>query len=371
MAGIVSFDNAFQGKRVLVTGHTGFKGSWMVLWLTKLNAKVTGYSLPAPTTPSMFELCNIDELIDHNIGDVNNGEAVNAIVSKVKPDLIIHMAAQPLVQHSYQEPLSTLSTNVIGTANVLEAARKLNHKCAVVVVTSDKCYENQEWVWGYRETEPLGGHDPYSMSKAAAELVVSSWRNSFFSKAESPILLASARAGNVIGGGDWAAGRIIKDCVEAYSQKRPVVLRNPAATRPWQHVLEPLSGYLWLAAKLMRSNKGKYDEAWNFGPQPDSVWPVSKLVEAFSDKWQGHGWTLDNGHHPHEAMSLGLSIEKARYKLGWVPTWDLAKTLDHTVDWYRAWIEKSDDLKVLSLAQIDAYDKAALSAKNAWISVKA
>jgi CDP-glucose 4,6-dehydratase len=355
MAGLNKLDLAFQKKRVLVTGHTGFKGSWLCLWLLKMNAKVTGFSLAPSTAPSMFDMCNISKDIEHIVGDIRNQEEVDRVVEQTQPDFIFHMAAQALVQPSYSDPLATLSVNVIGTAHVLEAVRKIKKSCSVVVVTSDKCYANKEWVWGYRENEPLGGHDPYSMSKAAAELVVESWRKSFFESEASLVLLASARAGNVIGGGDWAEGRIIKDTLEASLAGDKVILRNPNATRPWQHVLEPLSGYLWLAAKLAQKGGQQFADAWNFGPNVDSVWPVSRLVDEFMRLLGGPGWSLDNRFHPHEAMSLSLSIEKARHKLKWQPVWTLPQTISMTAVWYKAWAAKEVDMRGFSDRQIETY----------------
>ncbi len=359
---------AFAGKRVLLTGHTGFKGGWLALWLTRLGAEVAGYALAPPTTPALFELVGIEDRLDHRIGDVRDGPSVTARVAEVAPDVIFHLAAQPIVRESYQTPVETLETNVTGTAHVLEAVRTLGRPCAIVVITSDKCYQNNEWVWGYRENDPLGGNDPYSMSKGAAELVVHCWRASFFNP-NGPVRLASARAGNVIGGGDWAADRILTDSVTALSEGRSIAIRNPRATRPWQHVLEPLSGYLWLAARLMDEDGGGVAESWNFGPGIDSARPVGTLVDLITRAWGEGTWHLAGSpEDAKEAMNLGLSCDKAFQRLGWRATWSLDDAVANTVAWYRAWHDGHADLAAITLDQIAAYEAAAAVAGQPWAS---
>ena len=296
----------YKGKRVLVTGNTGFKGSWLSLWLSELGAQVFGWSLDVPTNPSLFRKLNLEELVTHHKGDVNNKKQLSNFIKQNHFDIIFHLAAQPLVRESYQNPLNTLITNVVGTANVLEAVRESGRRTTIICVTSDKCYENSGAPWGFRECDPVGGSDPYSMSKGAAELVISSWRSSFFTNNSGDIRLASVRAGNVIGGGDWATDRILTDCVRALSEGRAVEVRNPNSTRPWQHVLEPLSGYLWLAARMAQENTGSVllDGAWNFGPHMADVRSVSSLVDEFVRQWGSGGWiSVENNTAPKEATS--------------------------------------------------------------------
>lgn len=351
---------SLYGKKVLVTGHTGFKGSWLSLWLNRLGAEVYGYSL-SPNRGEMFDICNIADEVDHCIGDIRDVQNLNARVSAIKPDIVLHLAAQAIVRESYNNPMETLSSNIIGTANVLEAVRSLDRDCAVVVVSSDKCYENREWVWGYRENDPMGGKDPYSMSKGATELVVSSWRSSFFGH-ESGVHLASARAGNVIGGGDWAKDRIIPDCIRAFSENRDVVLRNPKATRPWQHVLEPLSGYLLLASKLLSENADDYCCGWNFGPAAEDVRPVEYIVDLIAKNWgAGCRWSMSEGPHPAEASMLSLNCDQAINKLNWRPTWNLDQLIIHTVDWFKEWHEDQENLKTFTLKQIEQFEADAFA----------
>lgn len=346
--------DTLRGRRVFLTGHTGFKGSWLLLWLTQMGAEVTGYALP-PEEPSMFSRLSLGDTCHNIAGDVRDRDHLAAALDAAKPDLVLHLAAQSLVLPSYDDPLGTLQTNVLGTANVLDALRTLGRPCAAVVVTSDKCYENRGWVYGYREADPLGGHDVYSTSKAAAELVTAGYRRSFFS-AGGAIRVASARAGNVIGGGDWAAGRLVPDCVRALGRGEAVRVRNPRFVRPWQHVLEPLHGYLVLASGLL-AGRSELCDAWNFGPRADDVRTVEELVEAVIAAWGEGRWAAAEGEQPHEAQTLRLSIDKAQAQLGWSPRWTFAEAVAHTVVWYRADHDGATaaDLRALSLAQIDGY----------------
>lgn len=342
----------WTGKRVFLTGHTGFKGSWLALWLQSMGANVHGLALAPPTTPALFDEAHVGEEMVSVIGDIRDYNMVFSAMVACKPDIIIHMAAQPLVRYSYQEPIETYATNVMGTVHVLEAARKVGTAKAIVNVTTDKCYENREWVWGYREDEPMGGYDPYSNSKGCSELVTSAYRRSFFQ--HDGIAIASARAGNVIGGGDWAADRLIPDVLRAIEMNMPVIIRNPHAIRPWQHVLEPLSGYLLLAERLYTDGQA-FAEGWNFGPNDDDARPVQWIVEHVVSQW-GHGasWQIDGGKHPHEAHYLKLDISKAKAKLGWTPRWTLEKALEQITDWHRAWMNASD-MKAVCLRQIEDY----------------
>jgi len=343
----------WKGKRVFLTGHTGFKGSWMSLWLNSLGAEVKGYSLSPPTEPAMFSQANIDRYIDSKVGDIRNLELLSKEMSEFNPDIIFHMAAQPLVRLSYSQPIETYSTNVMGTVNVLESARRCSNLMAIVNITTDKCYENREWEWGYRENEPMGGHDPYSNSKGCAELVTSAYRKSFFNT-DTSASLSSGRAGNVIGGGDWAADRLIPDILRAFEKQQPVVIRNPKATRPWQHVLEPLSGYLVLAQSLCEGNRNHAD-GWNFGPRDEDVEPVEWILEKMVNFWgEGASWQLDSSDQPHEAKYLKLDISKARLQLGWQPTWRLEETLKKIVAWHQAWLS-NEKMDIYSLKEIQSY----------------
>lgn len=347
----------WQGKRVLLTGHTGFKGGWLSLWLQSMGAKVTGYALEAPTRPSLFDVARIEEGMSSHTGDIRDLEHLLRVMREARPEIVIHMAAQALVRYSYANPVETYATNVMGTVHLLEAVRQTGGVRVVVNITSDKCYENQEWVWGYRENEPMGGFDPYSNSKGCAELVTSAYRNSYFPPerySEHGVALASVRAGNVIGGGDWAEDRLIPDFLRAISAGRPVIIRSPHAIRPWQHVLEPLSGYLNLAEKLWHHGKD-YMGGWNFGPNDEDAKPVEWIVERMTQLWgEGAAWQLDGGVHPHEAHYLKLDISKARMRLGWQPRWNLDKTLSSIVDWHRAW-QGGDDMRAFTCQQIKTY----------------
>jgi CDP-glucose 4,6-dehydratase len=350
----------WNGKRVLITGHTGFKGGWLSLWLQRLGAKLVGYALPPPTSPSLFELAQAARGMISVTGDVRDLDHLLAVVAKHRPELVIHMAAQPLVRYSYVNPVDTYATNVMGTVHVLEAVRRVGGVRVVVNVTSDKCYENQEWVWGYREDEPLGGHDPYSNSKGCAELVTAAFRRSFFESSngcDERVALASVRAGNVIGGGDWASDRLVPDIVRAILAGQPVVIRNPEAIRPWQHVLEPLRGYLLLAERMWHDPTG-YAEAWNFGPHEADVRPVGWVVGRLVGIWgAGTSWGQDRARHPHEAQSLKLDCTKARTRLAWQPVWDLEACLQAVVAWYKAY-QAHADMCGLTIEQIERYQQA-------------
>ncbi len=349
----------WQGKRVFITGHTGFKGSWLSLWLQSLGAEVCGFSLPAPTEPSLFEVANVAQGMTSIEGDIRDLNAMQSAMAKHCPDIVIHMAAQPLVRYSYDYPVETYTTNVIGTVNVLEAIRHVPSVRVGVMITTDKCYENREWVWGYREDEPMGGHDPYSSSKGCAELVISAYRNSYFSQKTFDlhrVAIASVRAGNVIGGGDWALDRLIPDIMRAIQENRPVQIRNPYATRPWQHVLEPLGGYLCLAEQLWYSG-ADYAEGWNFGPNDDDAKPVSWIVSQLTQMWGGGAsWEVDGGNHPHEANYLKLDCSKAKARLGWTPRTSLATALEWIVEFYRAY-QAGKDMRAITLEQIQRFQK--------------
>jgi len=347
----------WAGKVVLLTGHTGFKGSWLSLWLQSMGAKVVGYALAPPTDPSLFVAANVAEGMINHKGDIQDFAALSAVFEKYRPEIVIHMAAQALVRYSYVNPIETYSTNIMGTVHLLEAARLTDSVCAIVNVTSDKCYENHEWVWGYRENEPMGGYDPYSNSKGCAELVTSAYRTSFFNPnnfAKHGVALASARAGNVIGGGDWAEDRLIPDIMRAITQGTPVNIRNPHAIRPWQHVLEPLSGYLLLAQKLYEEGAG-YAEGWNFGPNDEDAKPVQWIVNRLAKAWgEGANWMLDGGDHPHEAHYLKLDCSKAKARLDWHPRWHLEDTLGTIVDWHHAY-QAGKGMREVTLRQIAMY----------------
>ena len=342
----------WQGKRVLLTGHTGFKGSWLSLWLQSMDAQVFGYALAPPTCLNLFEVADVCQGMTSIIGDIRDLAKLQAVFTEHKPEIVIHMAAQPLVRYSYQNPVETYATNVMGTVHLLEAVRNTPSVKVVVNVTTDKCYENKEWAWGYREDEPMGGYDPYSNSKGCSELVTSAYRRSFFQ--DKGIALASARAGNVIGGGDWAADRLIPDILRAFESDQPVVIRNPYATRPWQHVLEPLSGYLTLAEKLYTGGQA-YAEGWNFGPHDDDARAVQWIVENLVKSWgKGASWQQDSGEHPHEANYLKLDISKAKAGLGWQPRWALPTALEKITTWHHAYLAATN-MHNFTLQQIANY----------------
>ena len=343
----------WTNKKVLITGHTGFKGSWLSLWLQKLGADVAGFALPPPTPLNLFTLANVAEGMQSIMGDLRDYHQVAEAVKLTRPEIIIHMAAQPLVRHSYQAPIETYATNVMGTVHLFEAARQTQGVKAIINVTTDKCYENKEWERGYKEDDTLGGHDPYSNSKACAELVTRAFQKSYF-YGNSPITLASVRAGNVIGGGDWARDRLVPDILQACLNKEAVILRNPNSTRPWQHVLEPLSGYLLLAEKLYTSPE-EYAEGWNFGPNEEDVKPVHWITDFIFKLWQHTGnWKQDNDPQPHEARYLKLDCTKAKHKLNWHPRWNLEKGLTETVNWYKAFQTKQN-MQDVTLDQIDRF----------------
>jgi CDP-glucose 4,6-dehydratase len=352
-------DSSFwRGKKVYLTGHTGFKGSWLSLWLQNMGALVKGYSLHVNTNPALFSEANVAAGMESEIGDIRNLEQLTKSMVSFSPDILIHMAAQPLVRLSYQEPVDTYTTNVIGTVNVLEAARKCSALKAIVSVTTDKCYENKEWDWGYRESEPMGGHDPYSSSKGCAELVTSAYRRSFFSS-EGTASLASARAGNVIGGGDWAEDRLIPDILRAFEKSEPVVIRNPLSTRPWQHVLEPLSGYLVLAQELFL-NGDEFAEGWNFGPKDEDCKPVSWILDKMVTYWGNNAsWSLDKNNNVHEAGFLKLDCSKASNRLKWNPKWNLQYTLNSIVNWQKKW-ESNENINKICLQEIENYQNTNL-----------
>ncbi len=350
----VGIDTVFwRGKSVLVTGHTGFKGSWLCLLLQQLDAKVVGYALSPPTQPSLFEIANVADGMVSHVADVCDGDKLKQVFAQHQPEIVLHLAAQALVRHSYVDPVETYSTNVMGTVNLLEAVRQTESVRCVVNVTTDKCYENREWVWGYRENEAMGGHDPYSNSKGCSELVTAAYRNSFFHRPGAPAV-ASARAGNVIGGGDWARDRLIPDMVRAISEGTPVKIRSPHATRPWQHVMEPLSGYLVLAERLYQ-NGADFAEGWNFGPRDDDTRTVSWIVEQLTREWgDGASWNLDQGEHPHEAHYLKLDCSKAAMRLGWRPRWQLQTAICHIAAWHKAHLAGSN-MREITLGQIENY----------------
>ena len=338
----------WKGRRVLLTGHTGFKGSWLSLWLQSMGAEVTGFSLDVPTTPSLFELGRVEDGMRSMTGDIRDHESIDAAVAGCEPEVVFHMAAQSLVRRSFSDPRQTYATNVMGTVNVLEAVRAKGDVRVVVNVTSDKCYENREWEWGYREDDPMGGHDPYASSKGCAELVAAAFRRSYFDHGETR--LASVRAGNVIGGGDWGEDRLLCDLIRAALAGGTVPIRNPTAVRPWQHVLNPLSGYLTLAQALWE--RVELAGAWNFGPSDEDARSVSWIVEEVAERWPGGvRWVPDEGTHPHEAHQLKLDSSRARALLGWRPLWNLDAALDAIVGWYRAYAD-SGDVREVTLAQI-------------------
>jgi CDP-glucose 4,6-dehydratase len=343
----------WRGKRVFLTGHTGFKGSWLALWLRRLGADVTGYALEPPTDPSLFDLAQLGNTLQDIRGDVRDPEHLHMEMSKVRPEIVIHMAAQALVRRSYQQPVENYATNVMGTVNLLEAVRRTGGVRAVLIITSDKCYENREWLWGYRENEPMGGFDPYSSSKGCAELATAAYRNSYFADTETAV--ASARAGNVIGGGDWATDRLLPDMMRAAMDGRATKLRNPGAIRPWQHVLEPLCGYLILAERLCLEGQA-YAEGWNFGPSDEDAGPVAGIASELSSLWEDVQWVADETPHPHEAHHLKLDCSKARQRLGWTPLLPLAQALSWTVDWYRTYARGSD-VRQLTEQHIENYSQ--------------
>lgn len=351
------FNNFYQGKKVFITGHTGFKGSWLSLMLHSLGAEVFGYALEPPTLPSLFEIAGIGNLVHSTIGDIRDYQLLKTVLSEIKPEIIFHLAAQPLVRESYKNPVETYATNVMGTVNLLEAVRKTGGVKALVNVTTDKCYENKEWLWGYRENEPLGGYDPYSNSKACSELVTQSFRNSFFNPEDYKthgLAIATARAGNVIGGGDWAAARLIPDFIRSMENRETVKIRNPKAIRPWQHVLDPLNGYLMLAEKLVTKGP-EFGEAWNFGPTENDARDVEWIVDTICRLWgDGASYETESGQHPHEAHCLKLDCTKARTELGWQPKTNLEESLSSIVSWNKARMN-GQNMRQVCLDEIENY----------------
>lgn len=354
------FSGVFKNRKVLVTGHTGFKGSWLTLWLLELGADVIGYALEPPSEPNIFNSLNLKDKIVDIRADVRDENKLNEVFKKYKPEIVFHMAAQSLVRRSYREPKLTFDTNVVGTINMFETVRETDSVKVVVNVTSDKCYENKEWVYGYRETDNLGGYDPYSFSKACSELVTSAYRESFFNHSQHGkkhgVSIASVRAGNVIGGGDWADDRLIPDCIRCLVSNRPINIRNPDAVRPWQFVLDPLSGYLLLAS-LMWKHGPKYGGAWNFGPYDEDIIPVKKIADSIIKFWGGGRLEINTTEQPHEAQLLKLDVSKARFKLNWKPAYNSEKAIEKTVDWYRKFYDKKTDMRKFSTLQIEEYVK--------------
>jgi CDP-glucose 4,6-dehydratase len=369
MEGLVMFGDSFRGKTVWLSGHTGFKGAWLAQWLHLLGARVHGFALPPATTPSLFTLLGLIETVEHEVGDLCDKDAVRRSIARIRPDFVFHLGAQALVRASYEHPIATWATNVMGTAHVLDALRPIQKPCAVVIVTSDKCYENREWTHGYREEDPLGGHDPYSASKGAAEILTAAFRRSFFEG--QPVRIASARAGNVIGGGDWAADRIVPDCIRALTARRPIPVRNKVATRPWQHVLEPLSGYLWLAARLSQPALSATETrnlcgAFNFGPGHGSNQNVESLVTEVLKHWPGKWQDRSDPKAPHEARLLQLATDKAHAYLGWSPVWDFQETVEHTVSWYRQAARRGNNVVRITQRQIKEYAGQARRLGISW-----
>lgn len=359
--------SSIRGRSVFVTGHTGFKGAWLTLWLDMLGARVTGYSLPAPTQPSHFELAGVrDLLVREHEADLRDRASMHRAIAEARPDVVLHLAAQSVVRAGYRDPYETFDVNVMGTASVLDAVRAMGRPCAVVVVTTDKSYENREHVWGYRENDAMGGHDPYSASKGACELLVSSYRRSYFDPAklhQHGVKLATARAGNVIGGGDWTADALVPDLVRSLQTGRPLELRSPKAIRPWQHVLDALSGYLSLATAMLASDDATLCDGWNFGPLPGNEWPVGELVDEFIAAFGEGSWRdVSDPNQLHEAQVLRLCIDKAMWELGWRPRWNVVQAIRHTAEWYRSWRDGSPPVIDITRGQIEEYTAAGAEA---------
>ena len=360
------FKDTFKGKTVLVTGHTGFKGSWLSIWLNMLGARVIGYSASVPTVPSNFDVSGLDDFTDHNLADIRDLESLKDLVFKTRPDFVFHLAAQSLVRPSYEHPIDTLNVNAMGSAYVLESLRNLNKMVVAVMITSEKAYDNVEWPWGYRETDRLGGKDPYSASKGMAELAIRTYVESFF-RQDSNLRIGITRAGNVIGGGDWAKDRIVPDCIRAWSTGESVDIRSPNATRPWQHVLEPLSGYLSLACDLHDSEKN-HGEAYNFGPSSANNYSVGQLIDEMEKSWSKAKWRdVSEKSNVYEAGLLKLNCDKALFDLKWKPTLNFQQTVKMTADWYKCYFEENDiSMFKFSIDQIEEYAKLASSKSNNW-----
>jgi CDP-glucose 4,6-dehydratase len=366
------FGSAFHERTVWLSGHTGFKGSWLATWLLRLGAEVHGFALEPPTTPSLFDQLGLASRLQHEIGDIRDASAVERSIAAARPAFVFHLAAQPLVRLSYETPRETYETNLMGTVNVLEGLRKQARPCIAIFVTTDKCYENREWLHAYRENDPLGGHDPYSSSKATAEIAIAAYRNSFFSSGSSEVQIASARAGNVVGGGDWALDRIVPDSIRALQRGEPIPVRNRTATRPWQHVLEPLSGYLCLAAALAdpAGSAAAFGSAFNFGPTLGSNRTVADLVEQILKYWPGSWQDRSDPTAPHEAGRLNLAIDKAFHLLNWSPVWNFSETVAQTVDWYRHCVEARTPVEVaqFTVGQVEHYESDAIQRGLEWAS---
>ena len=366
---MITFKDIYQGKKVLVTGNTGFKGSWMSIWLLSLGAKVYGISKDIPTIPSNFEVTKLNNKIKHFQQDIRDFKKVYKIIEEIQPDFVFHLAAQPIVKESFKYPLLTIETNVLGTANILDSLRKLNNKCTAVIITSDKCYDNKEWIWGYREVDSLGGEDPYSASKGAAELIIKTYALSFFQNVNSNTKIASVRAGNVIGGGDWANYRIVPDAIRAWKDKKVLKIRNPNSTRPWQHVLEPLSGYLILGQKLFE-NPALNGEAFNFGPNANQNFTVEELLKEMSKHWLNAEWEKEKNYDLNvEAGLLKLNCDKALHQLGWQPALNFQETIKMVTDWYGEFYNSKHtnlDMYKYTLKQINDYTRIGKERNITW-----
>lgn len=365
------FGGVFSDKKVVITGDTGFKGAWLTLWLTEMGAHVTGVSIDIPTEPALFRVLQLEKRIRHIEADIRDLALMQQIIREEEPDFLFHLAAQPIVSRSYSDPIETMQTNVMGTLHILEALRQYDKKCTAVFITSDKCYDNVEWIWGYKESDHLGGKDPYSASKGAAELMIKTYVHSYFSKSDSKIKLCSVRAGNVIGGGDWAENRIVPDCVRAWSEQQTVEIRNPNATRPWQHVLEPLSGYLLAAQALFESKNSIHGEPFNFGPDADQNKTVEELIKRLTYYWNESAeqlYRVTGDIQFHEAGLLKLNCDKALYYLHWKPILVFEETALFTSKWYKAYYEGTEDMFLFSKAQLESYVELANKRKAAWRS---
>lgn len=361
---IKDIKDIYKNKKVLITGHTGFKGSWLSLWLLELGANVIGYSLEPPTEPNLFDSIKLKNKITHILGEVRDENHLFTVFEKYKPEFVFHLAAQPLVRLSYTEPKLTYETNIMGTINVLEAVRKTKSVKVCIIITTDKCYENKEWIYGYREIDSMGGYDPYSSSKACAELVVSAYRNSFFNPKDygkiHNIALSSVRAGNIIGGGDWGKDRLIPDCVKTLSQSNIINIRSPQATRPWQYVLEPLSGYLLLGSKMYKNEK-RYSSAWNFGPNDNDIITVEEIVKLVIQNWGNGGYKVDTSSQPHEAGLLKLDTSKVRTFLGWKPVYNIYETIKRTINWYKYFYNGVEKEKLYKITVKEIWDYIKIS----------
>lgn len=353
------FQKVYKGKRILITGHTGFTGSWLTLWLLELGAKIIGYALKPPTNPNLFEIINLEEKIIHTVNDIKNEKKILSVFDRYQPEFIFHLAAQPLVRLSYKKPRLTYETNIMGTVNLLEALRKNNCAEVCIIITSDKCYENKEWIYGYREIDPMGGYDPYSSSKGCVELITNCYRRSFFNPKkygeEHHVSLSSARAGNIIGGGDWSDDRLIPDCIKALFSGDEIVIRNPTAIRPWQYVLEPLYGYLLLGA-LMCEDGVKYSSGWNFGPENENLLTVEEVIKFIIDYWDGGRYRIDSSNQYHEAKLLKLDTTKAKAFLSWNQTYAVHESLQRTINWYKAYYDNIGGDEMIKLTKKEITD---------------